>query len=264
MKTSERLFFIAFGVVATFIITMMLRDWFRKRQIARTLARRDPHDDDQFRKIYPDLRRADIAVRTRRVLANNLELPLNGLAPGDRLDDDLNAELAANPHLFWELEAEFGILTDVEDLEAHERTLERLVTFHDLVQYVESRISEPQPQTPGADESEKTSRAYDFAIRSIPILCIGGFVTAVAGILIQKRTFMNLGGLIFMSGVAVWGLANGGEMLRNTVQSARGLPRKEIAARPWPFLLLTCFALFFLWIGGTVLWGVLKNLLSTK
>lgn len=263
MKTSELLFYIAFGAVAIFIITMMFRDWFRKRQITRKLAGRN-QSDDEFRGFFLNPNLADIAVRARRVLAGNLKLPLRGLTPTDRLDADLNAELAANPDLFWELEAEFGIKTDVEDLDSHEKTLERLVTFQDLVEYVEGRLAARSTEPLVEEEEEKPSRAYTFAIRSIPFLCIGGFLTAVAGIMTQKQSLMNFGGLIFLSGIAVWGLANGGEMLRNILKSARGQSLREIAARPWPLILLTGLSLFFLWIGGTLVWGLMKNLLSSK
>jgi hypothetical protein len=135
------------------------------------------------------------------------------------------------------------------------------VTFQDLVEYIERKISEPQPQTSGADKIETSSRPYDLAIRSIPILCAGGLLTAVAGIVVQKRALMNLGGLIFLSGFSVWGFANGGEMLRTLIQSVRGRNRKEIITGTWPLILLTCLALFFLWIGGMLLWGILKNIL---
>jgi acyl carrier protein len=265
MKTSELLFFIAFGAVTTFIVTMMFRDWLRKRRITTTLARRVPQDAEHFgREFFPDPKRAEIAARVRRVLSNNLKMPLEGLAPSDRLNDDLNAELPANPHLFWELEAEFGIKTDVEDLDSHEKTLERLITFQDLVEYVEGRISEPKPQSPDADEDEQPSRAYDLAIRSIPIVCIGGFLTAVVGIVIQKRALMNLGGLIFISGFAIWGFANGGVALCTLIQSVCGSTWKETLTRPWPLIVLTFLTVFFLWVGGIILWGILKNVSSSK
>lgn len=264
MKTSEIIFFIGFGAVATFITTMKFRDWLKKKRTVSSLATRVQHPDELFGlAFFSDAKSAEIAVRVRRVLANNLKMPLDGLAPRDRLDDDLNAELPANPHLFWELETEFGIKTDVENLDSHEKTLARLVTFQDLVEYIERCIAEPQTQKPGADEEKKSSHTYDLAIRSIPILCVGGFLTAVAGIVMQKKSFMNLGGLIFLSGIAVWGFANGGEMLRNLIQSARDPNRKE-TAHPLSLTLVTCLALFFLWIGGTLLWGILKNALASK
>ena len=48
------------------------------------------------------------------------------------------------------------------------------------------------------------------------------------------------------------------------VQSIRQGSFKEIAARPLPFVFLTCLALFFLFLGGMFAWGILKNVLSPK
>jgi acyl carrier protein len=264
MKTSELLFFIAFGGVAAFIVTMMIRDSVRKRQIKRALTNRNQNDDGQFRKFFPDPKRADIAVRTRRVLANNLKLPLSGLTPSDQLEADLNAQLPANPDLFWDLEEEFGMKTDVEDLDRHEKAQARLVTFQDLVEYVEHRMTARSTEPAVVEDDEKSSLTYDLVIRCAPALFIGGFVTVVVGILIQKRLLMNLGGLIFMSGAAVWGVANGGEMLRSVLKSSRSSSWKGIAARPWPLILVTGLALCLLWFGGTLVWGILKNLLSSR
>ena len=265
VKTSELIVLIGVGVVAAYVVTMMLRDWRRKRRTIASLAARLQHDDEQFGRAYfNDAKRADIAVRARRVLSKNLKMPLNGLTPNDRLNEDLNAELSLNPDLFWELETEFGITTGIDELEAFEKTLERLVTFQDLVEFLHARMCEPPPERPAADEDEKPSRTYELGIRSIPILCIGGFLIAVAGIIAQKKSVMNLGGLIFISGIAIWGLANGGELLRQMVQSIRQGSFKEIAARPLPFVFLTCLALFFLFLGGMFAWGILKNVLSPK
>jgi len=264
MKTSEVLFFLCFGAVVALGLTTSLQDWLRKRRITAALARRVQRDDSQFLGFFPDPKRADIAIRARRVLSNNLKLPLDGLTPGDRLNEDLNAELPANPDFFWELEAEFGIKTNVEELDSHEKNLDRLVTFQDLVEYIERKLSEPLPQTTGADEDERPSRAYDLAIRSIPILCIGGFLTAVASIVLQKKSLINVGGLIFMSGIAVWGFANGGELLRNMIRAVRGLSFKELAAHPWRLIVLTSLVLFLLWVGCVVFEGILKNVLSSR
>jgi acyl carrier protein len=143
MKTSTLLGWVWCGAVATFIVTVFFRDWLRKRRIVATLSRRTQRDDERFsREFYPDPKRSKIAIRVRRVLARNLEMRLTGLMPQDHLENDLDAELPANPHLFWELEAEFGITTDVEDMEAHEKSLVQLVTFQNLVEYVEQKMAD--------------------------------------------------------------------------------------------------------------------------
>src|SRR5436189_4234319 len=123
MKPSECIAFIAFGGVTAFIITMMVRDWRKKKRTVTSLATRAQHSDEQFGLVFfSDPKRADIAVRVRRVLSSNLKMSLDGLTPSDRLNDALDAELPANLHLFWELEAEFGIKTDVEDFDSHEKS----------------------------------------------------------------------------------------------------------------------------------------------
>jgi acyl carrier protein len=265
MITSERMFFLGFGLVATFIITMMLRDWLRKRRIIRALARQIPRNDAEFaREFFPDPNRADIAVRVRRVLADNLEMSLLGLTPQTRLDDDLHAELAANPDLFWELEAEFQIKTDVDERDDFEKVLARLATFQDLVAYVESKIAGAPPPGPAAPADEPPSRLYELAIRTIPVLCITGWVTLVLGILIQASLATKLGTVLFLAGIAVWGLANGGELLRTVLASLRNATWKERAARPGWLIFMSGLGLFFLWIGGTLLWAILKKVLRAE
>jgi len=264
MKTSEVIFFIGFAVVSTFIVTMLVRDRLKKRRRVKSLAAQPQNTDEQFARAYfPDPKQADIAIRARRVLAQNLKMPIHGLRPTDRLNDDLGAELEINPHLFWELEAEFAIKTDVEDLESFEKTVQRLVTFEDLVKYLEQRISETPPDTPVEDEEDKPSRTYDWAIRSIPVLCIVGFVMSLSGALTKRDRIMHVGTALFLSGFAVWGLANGGEFLRSIIRAYRGSSWKEIGAHPWSLMFLVFLTLFFLWVGGMMSWGVLK-LLSLK
>src|SRR5687767_11568386 len=128
---SPVLFSLLFGAVSTFVVTMMFRDWRRKKHAVAQLALRPQLNDEQFSCLFDSPTRADIAVRARRVLSRNLELKLDGLAPTDRLNEDLHAELEANPDFFWELESEFRIKTsvDIEDLDLHEKTLEQVATF---------------------------------------------------------------------------------------------------------------------------------------
>src|SRR6266540_2664092 len=258
MKVSELVFFSAFGLMMTFLITSGIRDWLRKRRLVASLAARIQYNDEQFgHGFFRDPKRADIAVRARRMLSNHLKIPLDGLTPSDRFKEDLSFELPANPNFFLDLEDEFGIKSGLEDLEAFEKTLQRLFTFQDLVEYVERKISEPPAETPGRKENQEPSRAYEFAIRSIPWLCIGGFLIALVGAILQIRWVPTLGILMFLSGFAVWALANGGELLRGMIQDIRVMSLKEIAARPVMLIFLTCLVLFFLGFGGIMLWAIL-------
>ena len=69
MKASELVFFSAFGLVMTFLITTGIRDWLRKRRLVASLAARIQHNDEQVGQGYfHDPKRADIAVRVRRLL----------------------------------------------------------------------------------------------------------------------------------------------------------------------------------------------------
>jgi len=263
METPDILFCIGFAAVAIFVVTVMFRDWFRRRRLTRKLTDR-ALCNDEFHKFFPDPKRADVAIRVRRVLAANLKLPSDRFIPSDRLNDDFNSELPANPDLFWELEVEFGIKTDVDDLDSYQKTLERIVTFGDLVEYIEQKLSEPPPPPREVDEEEQPSALYRFAIRSIPILCISGLVIVFACIVIQDKKLLNAGGLIFLSGFMVWGLANGGEMACSTVRSLRNSSFKEIVSHPWPLIIAVGLSLFFLWVGGIILWGIFKNLLTAR
>jgi acyl carrier protein len=157
MQISEVIVLGLIGAVGTYVLTMVARDRLRKRRTVRSLATRVQHDDEGFARFWhPDPKQADIAIRARRVLARNLEMPLKGLKPSDRLKEDLNAELEINPHLFWELEEEFAIKTDIDDLETFEETLQRLVTFEDLVKFLEERISTTHRTNP----LKRTTRSF--------------------------------------------------------------------------------------------------------
>lgn len=99
--------------------------------------------DEEFGKsFFAGGGRESTAVRIRRVLAKNLELDLDGVRPHDRLDDDLNAQISTNVSLFWQLEKEFQIDSQVEDPEIFEKITSQLVTFSDLVGYIQKKIDE--------------------------------------------------------------------------------------------------------------------------
>jgi acyl carrier protein len=258
MKISEVIVVVGIGVVGTYVITMVVRDRLKNRRAVKSLRARAQHDDEGFARAYfPEPKQGDIAIRARRVLAANLNMPLRGLKPTDRLNEDLNAELERNPDLFWDLEEEFGIKTGLEDADI-DKIIQRLVTFEDLVKFLEERISATPPNAPVEDEDEKPSWPYRWAIRAIPVLCIAGLGMAVAGIFFKKKTMMNVGGMIFVSGFAVWGFSNGGELLRSIIQEYRGRSWKEIAANGWGLMFQIFLVLFFLWIGAMITWALLK------
>jgi acyl carrier protein len=140
---------IAIVVVASLAIGTM-RHWLTA---ARLRDRQQFADEDFGKAFFAGDARESAAIRTRRVLAENLETDLGGIRPDDRLDDDLNAQISANVDLFWQLEKEFRIDCQVEDLEVFEKTTSQLVTFSDLVSYVQKKIEE---QPSARDENYAT------------------------------------------------------------------------------------------------------------
>lgn len=129
---------VAIVVVASLAIGTMSQ-WLT----ATRLRDRQQFGDEDFGKtFFAGGDRAGTAVRIRRVLEDNLEIDLGGLRPDDKLDDDLNAKISTNVDLFWQLEKEFRIDCQVENLEIFEKTTSQLMTFSDLVGYVQNRIDE--------------------------------------------------------------------------------------------------------------------------
>jgi hypothetical protein len=262
-KVSPFLLGIGFVAGAMFVAIMLFRNWSATRRRATILRNRNQLDDEQFAHQFfrsPD--RADIAVRARRVLSKNLTTSLLGLMPNDRLNEDLDASLPLNPHLFWELETEFKINTDVDDLESHEKTLQTLVTFGDLVNYIERKLTEPRVQACVPGPAEKTAPVLAFAFSSIRFLFLAGFVTVSVGTVLDRTVVVKLGACIFCLAVIVWAIANSAGILGSVCQSARGSTAAEIRAHPWSFILSIVFSLFLLFVGTSLAWAVISGLQS--
>jgi len=244
-----------------FVLGSILKDRLKERRLVKRLRSRPQLDDQRFREqfFHDDLKRGELAIQVRRVLSKNLQIPLEGLRPEDRLNADLKAELERNPHLFWELETELGINMDVDDLEAFEQHAERIVTFSDLVDYVERRAKEKPPtKTVTATVGEPSWKVYDWAIQSIPYLCITGWVTALLGAILGRDWAVRLGTCLFLSGFAVWGLANGGGLLWEYIQTIRERGFRVFTEQPlWSFF-YALFVLFLVCMGGWFLWMVFK------
>jgi hypothetical protein len=81
----------------------------------------------------------------------------------------------------------------------------------------------------------------------------------VSGIILDKNRVTNISTVIFTSGFAVWGFANGGEMLRTLILEMRAMSFKEIAVRKWKLVFVTCLVVFFLSVGIFISWAVLNN-----
>jgi acyl carrier protein len=138
-----------------FVIAAASHDWLAKRRVRRLLASRASLDSTTFATTYfsDSPAKADVAAKLRDVLSSNLKQPLDGLRPDDRLDEDLHAELLANPHLFWDIEREFGVVTPTTDVEAYKQCLSQIRTFRDLVDYVASRTHRLPSGAAGAEQA---------------------------------------------------------------------------------------------------------------
>ncbi len=86
---SNRLALFSFGFVVLFIVRG-LRSLSWKHRIAKQLLSRPHHySEEEFGALFaPDL--TDAAIRTRRVLSQELQLDLSGLRPYDLFSTDLN------------------------------------------------------------------------------------------------------------------------------------------------------------------------------
>ena len=196
----------AFGLVAAVVIIGLFADWFRKASARSGLADRQSFDDEQFQKTFyaGNSQLADTATRVRKVLAKNLDMPLDSVRPEDRLDDDLNVQVEANPDLLWQLEEEFDILTGYEDLEVFEKTAEQLVTFSDLVEYVRNKIDQAATRKPRPKKKVALSdRIYLFLADILPPACVVGLVVGFVGSLLGFDAAWRFGSGVFMLGVVL-------------------------------------------------------------
>jgi hypothetical protein len=71
---------------------------------------------------------------------------------------------------------------------------------------------------------------------------------------------LGLGGMILLSGFAVWAFSHGGELLRGMIQSYKGKSWKEFAAHPWWLMFQLILLLFFFWMGWLLTRVILKGL----
>lgn len=126
-------------VVVVSVAIATIRHWLTA---VRLKDRQQFADEDFGKTFFAAGGRESTAIRVRRVLAENLAMDLEGVRPDDRLDDDLDAQISANVDLFWQFEKEFQIDCQVDDLEVFEKTTSQLVTFSDLVAYIQKKIDE--------------------------------------------------------------------------------------------------------------------------
>ena len=102
------------------------------------------------------------------------------------------------------------------------------------------------------------TNAYEYAIRSIPILCTTGLLTVLIGHLMHKPWAMALGTCLFLAGFAVWGLANGGAFLWGFLRTLRRDGFRVFVTHPWSSAFYVLLMLFLLYAGGFFIWFAIK------
>ena len=181
-------------LVGTFLTVSFMVGGIRRWLLDHSLRDRQQFTDEEFGKTFfsGSERSADVAVRVREILSENLEMPLDGIRPEDKLDEDLNAQLEANPHLFWSLEEEYGFDAKVEDLEEFEKTVAGIVTFSDLVKYVERKIDEipkKKRKKNGKYEIDPDDRTSDY----IAAMWFGGLILTIFGSVFRIEILSSIG-----------------------------------------------------------------------
>jgi acyl carrier protein len=181
-------------LIGTFLVVSFMIGGIRHWLLDHSLRDRQQFTDEEFGKTFfsGSERSADIAVQIREILSENLEMPLDGIRPEDKLDEDLNAQLEANPHLFWSLEEKYGFDAKVEDLEEFEKTVAGITTFSDLVKYVERKIDEKPKKGKkrrGKYEIDPDDRTSDY----IGAMWFGGLILTFAGAVFRIKILSSIG-----------------------------------------------------------------------
>ena len=169
-------------LIGTLLVVSFMIGGVRHWLLDQSLQDRQQFSDEEFGKTFfsGSERSADVAVRVREILSENLEMPLDGIRPEDKLDDDLNAQLEVNPHLFWSLEEEYGFDAKVEDLEEFQKTVAGITTFSDLVNYVERMIRE-QPKKKNKNRGKYEIDPDDNTSDYIAAAWFGGLIITIIG-----------------------------------------------------------------------------------
>jgi len=97
-------------------------------------------------------------------------------------------------------------------------------------------------------------RAYRYALRSVPILCVTGIAIATVGHFAGMSLVRKIGTGTLLCGFAVWFFAHGLFHLWSLVRTVRRAGFRTLADEPWSsaiFFLITVTALFF---GGFLVW----------
>ena len=184
--TSSSFAFIGAFVVASLILGAGT-DWVRRQQV------RDRHvvpDPSEGRKFVAD--HEQIAKRVIEVLSEHVFLEAEAIRPNDRLEDDLDLDIASTPDLFFDLERAFRIDCHVDKFEVFEATTAGLDTVSELIAYVAEKVDEARSRPPPPPTAEA-------GIDGVEIIGIGWFlglaIMVVGGVMDRPRV-MGVGLII--------------------------------------------------------------------
>ena len=105
---------------------------------------------------------------------------------------------------------------------------------------------------------KKSSRIYEIAINSIFPLSLSGLVTVCIGFALKADWIISIGTVIFLSGFAVWGLANGGAFVWGFQKSLRENGIKDLRDYPWSSAYFILLMVFFVSVGVFFIWFMLR------
>jgi hypothetical protein len=105
---------------------------------------------------------------------------------------------------------------------------------------------------------KRRSTIYGYAIRALPVLFVSGFVTVFVGSYFKNDLVMRIGTGIFLSGVAVWGLANGGAFIWAAARAFHKFGIRDFTTHPWSSAFMAFFTVFLVGVGACFLWLTLR------
>lgn len=105
---------------------------------------------------------------------------------------------------------------------------------------------------------KKSSRIYEIAIRSITPLSFSGLIIVCIGFALKADWIISVGTVIFLSGFAIWGLANGGAFIWGFQKSLRENGIKDLQDYPWSSAFYILMMVFFVSVGMFFIWFMLR------
>lgn len=144
------------GVVGALAVVVSLADRASRRRVRRRLADRPQLTAHAFGETHfgPSAARSSLAEEVRQILAQYVPVSLDGLSPDDAFAKDLEMDemdSMASVEFVIELERRFDV--KIPDADA-----ERILTFRELVLYLERRLGE-RPDTKDATTNKATTNS---------------------------------------------------------------------------------------------------------